>query len=272
MHSGTFIYLGGRPAPRGRHRPNHWGTPPRRGSWRCLCRCSSSSASRPSSVEPSSGLGFFSGKRSGNVKVCPWACGAGKRLQPAGACVAGGPPATWTGPPHPPPVCHPGRRGSTCLTHSEVLTLPTALLFRGACGPPGERGWREARGHGSTVRGDGLHPTEGTPPGRALRPNREQGPGLGPALPSHARPQVHPTPGLAPVSQPPSPESRPGEEGTQTGREGGGRGGGGHRIGNSTRESGKCAWFSQTLVLQRNLDRGRAAKDRLTRPVCPPRT
>lgn len=50
------------------HRPNQEGIPGHRGSLLCLCCCSSSSRG-------SAGLGFFSGKRSGKVKVCPWAWG-----------------------------------------------------------------------------------------------------------------------------------------------------------------------------------------------------
>ena len=60
----------------GRHRPNQSGTPPRRGSRVCLRRWSSRSWSRMSSSPGlPSGL-FFSGNRSGNVKVCPCAYGA----------------------------------------------------------------------------------------------------------------------------------------------------------------------------------------------------
>lgn len=48
------------------HRPNQEGIPGHRGSLLCLCWGSSSSRG-------SGELGSFSGKRSGKVKVCPWA-------------------------------------------------------------------------------------------------------------------------------------------------------------------------------------------------------
>lgn len=66
----------------GLHRPNQPGTPPRRGSGVCRCRCSSSRLARTSSsAEPPSRPGAFSGNRSGNVKVCPWAWGREDQLR-----------------------------------------------------------------------------------------------------------------------------------------------------------------------------------------------
>lgn len=88
-----------------RHRPNQLGTPPRRGSCLCLSLCSSRNLSWMSSstaVLPS--LCFFSGNRSGNVKVCP--CAWGERAHaPAGPSAAAMLSETRAGQTCPPPCC-----------------------------------------------------------------------------------------------------------------------------------------------------------------------
>lgn len=92
------------------HRPNHSGTPPRWGSRLSLRRWASRSWSRmSSSAEPPSGLSFFSGNRSGNVKVCPCACGEKSRALTGPALR---PPAGGT---QGAPVEPVGRRGHRAL-------------------------------------------------------------------------------------------------------------------------------------------------------------
>lgn len=94
LHKRHFI-LAGRPA---RHRPNQPGTPPRRGSGLWSRRCSSSTWSRRSSSVGRPPDCFPLGNRSGNVKVCPCACGQNRRAQPG--TLAGRSGGRWSCLPH----------------------------------------------------------------------------------------------------------------------------------------------------------------------------
>lgn len=157
--------------PPARHRPNHSGTPPRRGSRLSLCCWASRSCSRVwSSTEPPSGFSLLSGNRSGNVKVCPCACGGEAESSGApGLAEAAAlqeprpePPAPW---PQQGPCLQErplGRPGDWYGDNHCAVTLRTAiLLLGGGLRAAWARGGRK-RARECLVRWPRVHP-------RALR-------------------------------------------------------------------------------------------------------